>query len=158
MIATFVGLFVGIPLLFWFSSAILIDVGTIFLMIFAAGGLGLVQWRFVRDHLDMHYNQFAMYAFTGFGLILVNFLLFLNLSIPISSRSETYDIRTFSFSSNLEVRVGDSETSSFAKNMSHYMESHYNELPPDLEKMKTVTITFEKGLLGFDVISNCEFR
>jgi hypothetical protein len=106
----------------------------------------------------MHYNQFAMYAFTGFGLILVNVLLFLNLSIHISSHTETYDIRTFSFSSNLEVRVADSETSSFAKNMSHYMQSVYTELPPELEEAKTVTITYDKGLLGFDVISDLEFH
>lgn len=155
MAATFIGLFVGVPLLFWFSSVILIDVGTVMLMIFMCGSIGLLQWRFVRDHIDMHYHQFAMYSFTGFGLCFVNFLLFLNLGIDIGTHSETYSLEQISINNNMNVRVGESETSPLAKNLSYFLSDHFEEVP---EEAMEITVNYTTGLLGFDKVESCEFR
>jgi Mlc titration factor MtfA (ptsG expression regulator) len=153
--STFSGLFIGVPLLFWFSSVILLDVGTLLLLIFLCGSLGLLQWRFVRDYIDMHYHQFAMYAFTGFGLCFINFLLFLNLNIRINQHTETYAMEHIHINEkNLNVRIGDSESSPLAKNLTYFLQSNFSEIP----ESDNITIVYETGLLGFDVIRSCVFN
>lgn len=155
MVATFTGLFIGVPIIFWFSSNILINVGTIFIILFLCGSLGLIQWKYVRYQIDMHYHQFAMYAFTGFGIWMFNFLLLLNLNISISSHSETYSMESISINeNNMNVRIGNSETSPLAKNLSSFLGSNFTKIPEASE----ITITYKKGLLGFDVIGKCEFH
>lgn len=155
MVTTFIGLFVGVPMLFWFSSVIIIDVGTVMLMIFLCGSIGLLQWRFVRNGIDMHYHQFAMYSYTGFGLCLVNLLLFLNMKITVNSHSETYGLDQISINNNLSVRVGESETSPLAKNLSYFLPDNFEEVP---EKARSITINYETGFLGFDMIVSCDFE
>ena len=78
MASTFIGLFAGIPLLIWFWNNTVISVGVVFLLLFVCGSLGLIQWKYVKNYLDMEYHQFSMYAFSGFGMCLINFIFCLN--------------------------------------------------------------------------------
>jgi Mlc titration factor MtfA (ptsG expression regulator) len=153
MVSTFVGLFIGVPLLFWFSSVILLDVGTLLLLIFLCGALGMLQWRFVKGLIDMHYHQFAMYAFSGFGLCLINFLLFLNISFTVSGRTEEYDVDYLQVDESL--KVWGAEGSPFSKNLTYYLQDHFEKLP---EEKKSIEIDFRTGVLGFDVIQSCRFK
>lgn len=145
---------IGIPLLLWFASVIVIGIGTIFLLFFGSGILGLIQWRYVKNHIDMGYNQFAMYAFVGFGMCLVNFILLLNYTIRISSHSETYAISGTGYYNEITIS-GDAEYNDLERNLNTYISEHPND---KASEAREVTITFDTGLFGFDMISDCKFE
>ena len=154
MVATFVGLFLGIPLIIWFLSVTILSIGKLFLMLFACGALGLLQWKYVRDHVELEYHQFAMYAFSGFGMCFLNFLLFLNLVIHVHSFSETYAVNDLNIHVNngsYEINVGDA---AFERNLGNYLNGHYNIMPV----AKKITINYATGILGFDMIEDCKFK
>jgi Mlc titration factor MtfA (ptsG expression regulator) len=154
MSTTFVGLFLGIPLLIWFSSVTIIDIGTLLLMIFACGTAGLMQWRFVRNLVDMEYHHFAMYSFSGFAMCLLNFLLFLNLSFPVSARTETYDLDSFRHTiskGSIEVEMDDP---ALTRNLNTFLTENFIEV----EDARQMTVKYNTGLLGFDSIKECTFH
>lgn len=153
MTATFVGLFLGIPTLIWFSSVTIVNIGTLMALIFACGTLGLLQWRFVRNYLDMEYHHFAMYAFSGFAMCLLNFLLFLNLTLPLKARTETYDLDTFRvriYRGSIEVELDDAALS---RNLNTFLNDHFKEVP----NAKKMSVTYATGIMGFDTIEDCTF-
>jgi len=155
MTATVLGLFVGIRLLFWLASITVISLGVIMLLIFACGALGLIQWKYVRVHLDMEYRHFAMYAFSGFGMCLVNLILLLNYTIPINTYTQAYTIAEVGYNSmGYEVSLTDNDNDALEKSLSHYFNAHFEEAPA----LKNISITFDKGLFGFDIIRTCEFN
>jgi len=144
---------ITIPLLFWFASVIVIGIGSIFFMFFGCGLLGLFQWKYIKDHLEMSYNQFAMYAFIGFGMCLLNFILLLNHSIGINRHSETYTISRKGYYN--EVIIGGGiQNKALERNLNTYLSEHMDVASFDLNKVK---ITFETGLFGFDMIRDCVF-
>jgi hypothetical protein len=154
MITTFVGLFIGIPTLIWFSTVTIVDIGTLLMLIFACGTLGLVQWKFVKDHLDMEYHHFAMYAFSGFAMCFLNFLLFLNLTFPLSARTETYDLDSFRvriYRGSIDVEL---EDAALTRNLNTFLNDHFVEVPD----AKQMTVKYATGLLGFDTIEECTFH
>jgi len=153
MIITVIGL-IGIPVLFWFASVIVIGIGTLFFMFFVSGMLGLIQWKYVKEHINMAYHQFAMYAFVGFGICLVNFILLLNYGIKINSHSETYTISREGYNDGILLE-GSNEYSALERNFTTYIGEH-----PDADSFQAekVTITFNTGLFGFDMISDCKFN
>ncbi len=153
MIAIVCGL-IGIPILFWFASVIVIGIGTLFIMLFCSGLLGLFQWKYVKKEIDMGYNQFAMYAFVGFGMCFVNFILLLNYTIKINSYSETYNFSRNGFYNQIIIE-GDKRNISLERNLSTYMSEHADGAASSAKK---VTITFDTGLFGFDMISDCKFK
>ncbi len=154
MISTFLGLFAGIPLLIWFWSTTVISIGGIFIMLFICGALGLIQWKYVRVYLDMEYHQFSMYAFSGFGMCLINFLFCLNTFIPIKHDVITYEILGFE-NGNQGVEIllkGEGNSASFERNVMNYIYENFKKFE-DAEK---VTVTKSTGLLGLDRIEKCE--
>lgn len=154
MTSTFIGLFAGIPLLIWFWSTTVISIGGVFLLLFICGALGLIQWKYVRAHLDMEYHQFAMYAFSGFGMCLINFLFCLNTFIPVNHKTITYEIVAFqNGSQGLEVVLaGEGNSFSLERNVMNYMLDHFEKF----EDAKRVTVSKSTGLLGLDRIEKCE--
>ncbi len=153
MIITVCGL-IGIPILFLLVSSTVIGIGTILIMFFGCGMLGIIQWKYVKDDIDMAYNQFAMYAFAGFGMCLVNLILFINFSIPIKSHTETYTIsRAGSYN---EIVIADKdENGSIERVLNSYISDHPNDASSSANE---ITISFKTGLFGLDIISNCTFK
>ncbi|MCW3104752.1 MAG: hypothetical protein JWO09_3192 [Bacteroidetes bacterium] len=154
MIATFIGLFLGIPLLIWFVNVTIVNIGTLMLLIFLCGAIGLIQWKFVKHHIDMEYHHFAMYAFSGFAMCFLNFLFFLNLNFPVSGRSETYLIDRFHiriYHGSIDVRLDDA---ALERNLTTFLNEHFEDIPD----AKSLTITYTTGLLGFDSITDCRFH
>ncbi|MES2140959.1 MAG: hypothetical protein V4511_14730 [Bacteroidota bacterium] len=145
---------ISIPLLFWFASVIVIGIGSIFFIFFGCGLLGLFQWKYVKDHIEMAYNQFAMYAFIGFGMCLLNFILLLNYAIGISEHTETYTISRKGYYNEIIIG-GDIQNRALERNLNTYIGEHMDKTSFEVNK---VTITFETGLFGFDMIRNCEFN
>lgn len=153
MIAIVCGL-IGIPILFWFSSVTVIGVGTLFIMLFVSGLLGLFQWKYVKQDIDMGYNQFAMYAFVGFGMCFVNFILLLNYTFKINSYSETYNFSRNGFYNQIII-PDESRHIALERTLSTYISEHADAAAFSAKK---VTITFDTGLFGFDKIRECKFN
>ena len=153
MASTFIGLFAGIPLLIWFWSCTVISIGGILILLFLCGALGLIQWKYVRSHMDMEYHQFAMYSFSGFGMCLINIIFTLNFFIHINSSIKTYDIISISpTSQGLEVVLaGDGNSAPFERNVANFINDHY-KLIPEGNKM---SVKINKGLFGFDMVEDC---
>jgi Mlc titration factor MtfA (ptsG expression regulator) len=156
MVATFVGLFGGIPLLIWFWSTTVVSMGVLFIMLFGCGALGLIQWKWLRPYLDLEYHQFAMYAFSGFGMCMINFLFFLNTAVHVSTSRQTYDIVSFSNGSGgLTVKLsGEAHTDAFERNVANYIDENFDHF----SEAKKVTVDVTTGLLGFDMINKCELN
>jgi MtfA peptidase len=154
MTATFFGLFAGIPLLIWFWSTTVVSIGTVFIMLFLSGLLGMIQWKFVRDYLEMQYHQFAMYAFSGFGMCLMTFIFCLNTFFPIHSENKIYDIVSFNNGNQgLEVTlIGDGNSAALERNVATYLSEH-DEL---FYGAKKVLVTSSTGLFGMDRLNACQ--
>ena len=155
MASTMLGLFAGIPILIWFSTVIMISVGSIFVMIFIFGAIGLLQWKYFRNNIDMEYRHYAMFSFTGFAMFVINIILLLNFTVRISKHSETYKIgwiRQNGFETELII---DGVNERFEQHVNTYLNSHSYYF---LSDAKTVTVVFEKGLFGFDMIGGCKFK
>lgn len=154
MTATFIGLFAGIPLLIWFWSTTVISIGTIFIMLFVCGALGLIQWKYVREYIDMEYHQFAMYAFSGFGMCLINILFALNTFIPIKSSTVTYDILDFTNGNQgLEITLaGEGNSSSLERNVATFVMDNFEKF----YDAKKVMVTKSTGLLGLERVNDCQ--
>lgn len=144
--------FIGIPILFWFSSVTVISVGTLLILLFGCGVLGLLQWNYVKEHIDMAYHQFTMYAFVGFGVSLMNIILLLNYSVTISSYTKTYGLSRKGFYNQITLK-GEKRNSPLERVI-----NNYNEHPEDALLSKEVSIRFDKGLLGFDIVRECIFE
>lgn len=154
MAATFVGLFLGIPLLIWFANVTIVNIGTLMMLIFICGAVGLIQWKYVKHHIDMEYHHFAMYAFSGFAMCFLNFLLFLNLNISIAGRTETYPVDKFHiriYRGSIDVMLDDL---ALTRNLNNFLNDHFQDVPD----AKSITITYSTGLLGFDSIKSCTFN
>ena len=143
---------IGIPILMWFASVVVIASGTILLLLLCCGMLGLILWKYVKDDIDMEYHHFAMYAFAGFGMCLVNLILLLNFTVRISNRSETYKISRRGYDNQI-ILAGNDDYSALERNIATYIKEHENAS----YSAKNITITFDTGLFGFDMISNCKF-
>jgi hypothetical protein len=157
MIITTLGLFIGIPSIFWFASTTVISVGSILLMLFVCGGLGLIQWRYIHVYLDMAYHQFTMYAFAGFGMCLLNFIFLLNYNISIGSHSENYFIKSACFNNgSYDVELLNSAGTSAAVEsaVGHFIGNNYERMPTS----KNISVTFDRGLFGMDIIHDCKFN
>jgi hypothetical protein len=154
MIATFIGLFAGIPLLIWFWSTTAISIGAVFIMLFICGALGLIQWKFVKHHLDMEYHQFSMYAFSGFGMCLINFVFLLNHFIHVNSFTQTYDILLLTNGNQgLEITLsGDDHSQAFERNVAGYIVEHYK----NIYDAKKVTVSASTGMFGMDMVEDCK--
>jgi MtfA peptidase len=156
MAATFFGLFAGIPLLILFYSNTLISMGNIFFMFFICGALGLIQWKFVKNLLDLEYHQFSMYAFSGFGMCLMNFIFFLNHIVHIHSYSKTYEVISFYHASDgIEITLGgEGHEPELERNVASFM---FDKFERDSQPEK-VTVEVSTGLFGFDVINDCKIN
>jgi Mlc titration factor MtfA (ptsG expression regulator) len=154
MTTTFVGLFIGIPLLIWFVNVTIVNIGTLLMLIFLCGALGLIQWKYVKNHIDMEYHHFAMYAFSGFAMCFLNFLLFVNLSVSIQEKTETYSLEMMNIRGSrgaIEVIL---EDAALTRNLNTFLNEHFEELP----EAKTMTVKYATGLMGFDSIEECSFN
>ena len=153
MATTFIGLFLGIPMLTYFWSTTVISAGTIILLLFLCGALGLFQWRFVKHHLDMEYHQFSMYAFTGFGMCLLNLIFLLNHMFHISTSVKTYEVVSFRNGTyGLEIMLqGEGNSSSLERGVEDYIEEHYERIPV----ARRITVTTDRGLFGMEMIEDC---
>lgn len=154
MIATCIGLFLGIPLLIWFANVTIVNIGTLMMLIFICGAIGLIQWKYVKHHIDMEYHHFAMYAFSGFAMCFLNFLLFLNLNISIAGRTETYPVDKFHiriYRGSIDVIMDDM---ALARNLNNFLNDHFQDVPD----AKSITVTYSTGILGFDSIKSCTFN
>jgi len=154
MAATFFGLFAGIPLLILFYSNTIVSLGSIMVMFFLCGALGMVQWKFVKDLLDLEYHQFSMYAFSGFGMCMVNFIFFINHTVHINSYSKTYEvIAMINRSDGLEIVLGgDGHDATLERNIAKFILEN-NDRIPDAKK---ITVVVETGLFGFEMINDCK--
>jgi hypothetical protein len=155
MATTVLGLFIGIPLLFWLYSQMVIPIGLLLILIFGSGTLGILQWEFVKNLIDIEFHQFAMVAFSGFGICLINAILLLNLYTSIGTSSQTFEIdKIVLLPNDLDIYLLGEDTSfALEKALSTYVTEHFDFLP----NSESVTIDFEKGLLGIDKIVDCRF-
>ncbi len=155
MATTVLGLFVGIPLLFWLYSQMVIPIGLLLILIFASGTLGILQWGFVKNLVDIEYHQFAMYAFSGFGMCLINVFLLLNFFTNIGTSTKTFQIDKIGVLRNeFDIYLlGEDASFALEKALSTYATEHFEFLP----NSEQVTIDFEKGILGIDKIVDCRF-
>jgi hypothetical protein len=155
MASTIIGLFGGIPLLFWMANVTIVNTALLMILIFICGGLGLLQWRYVYRFLDMNYYQFAMYAYSGFGMCLINFLLLLNLWLPITNYSETYTIKHFGvYNQQFQVNLYEDVSQTVIDNISDWANKQFEKTPD----VHFVTVTYNTGIIGFDTFGNCEFK
>jgi len=153
MATTFVGLFAGIPLLIWFTSITIVNVGTLLLLIFFCGAIGLLQWRYIRDHIDLAYHQYAMYAFSGFAMCLLNFLLFINLEVRVGGHTETHIVSEYIFTDGNGQFATSANDPALARTLKNFIESRYDVMP----ETQKITVVYAKGLLGFDMITDVTF-
>ncbi|OFY82440.1 MAG: hypothetical protein A3F72_20810 [Bacteroidetes bacterium RIFCSPLOWO2_12_FULL_35_15] len=155
MACTMLGLFAGIPILIWFSNFIIINVGSIFVLIFILGAIGLLQWKYLRNHIDMEYRHYAMFAFTGFAMFMINIILLLNYTVKIAEHSETYKIEwVYNDNNKSEISIAGLDYRMEAK-VNNFLSDGNKKIP---EQPKTITIVFDKGLFGFDMIGDCMFN
>lgn len=156
MTTTFVGLFGGIPLLIMFWSNTVVSLGGIFLLLFTCGGLGLIQWKYVKDHLELEYHQFSMYAFSGFGMCLINFIFIINHLISISTYTKTFDVIASGHGHDgLEVVLsGEGHEPTFERTVSNFISNHYDKI----DDAKKITVVVDTGLFGFDIITDCQLN
>jgi len=153
MATTFIGLFLGIPLLTYFWSSTLVSAGTIILMLFLCGALGLLQWRYVKNLLDMEYHQFSMYAFTGFGMCVTNLIFLLNHLILIGTSTQTYDVVSYSNGTQgIEIILAGDNNSSLERGVAHFIYENYDRVPVP----ETITVTTDRGIFGFEMITYCK--
>jgi hypothetical protein len=163
MISTTLGLFIGIPLLFWLASVTLISIGTIMLLIFGCGALGLIQWNYVKAYLDMEYYQFSMYAFAGFGMCFINLILLCNYMVLVNIYSEAYAVSGIEYNNKrYEVRLAGDDNNTLERGLNTYLKDHsefihIDDDPQFVLQPKTITVTFDTGLFGFDIIRECKF-
>jgi Mlc titration factor MtfA (ptsG expression regulator) len=150
MASTFIGLFIGIPLLIWFWSCTVISIGGVLVLLFICGALGLIQWKYVKSHMDMEYHQFSMYSFAGFGMCLINIIFILNSLIHISTSIKAYDVISIaSTSQGIEVVLtGEGNSSSLERNVANYIYEHYKRIPD----IKQITMYVNTGLFGMNTI------
>ena len=154
IITTVCGL-ICIPVLIWFASVIIIDLGTVLVLLLGCGLLGLILWKYVQEDIDLEYYQFAMFAFAGFGMCLLNLILFLNFTVRIQSYSKSYVISRKGVYNQI-LHKGNADFSALERNLDKYFKESSNcgtSFPA-----KKVTITFDKGLFGFDMIHECTFN
>ena len=155
MACTMLGLFAGIPILIWFLSFIIISIGSIFIMLFVFGAAGLLQWKYFRNHIDMEYRNYAMFVFTGFAMFMVNIVLLLNYTVKIAEHSETYKIEwVYNSGKKSEISIAGIDKRIEGK-VNNFIDEEKKEVP---EQSKKITIVFEKGLFGFDMIGDCKFN
>jgi Mlc titration factor MtfA (ptsG expression regulator) len=144
--------FIGIPILFLFASVTSINTGVLLTLLFLLGLLGLLQWRYVKNHIEMEYHQFTMYAFVGFGICSLNLLLLLNYCTTISYHTQTYPVAREGMYYQLVI-LNDNDNEGLERVLNNYAKNQ----ALNLIKTQKVTIVFERGLLGFDKISTCTF-
>lgn len=155
MACTMLGLFVGIPILIWFSTVILISIGSIFIMLFIFGAIGLFQWKYFRHHIDMEYRHYAMFAFTGFAMFMINIILLINYTVKIAEHRETYTIEwVYNYNNKTEVSIAGIDKRVEEK-INDFISDGKKEVP---EQSKKITIIYNKGLFGFDMIGDCKFN
>ncbi|MBL7888160.1 MAG: hypothetical protein JNL24_01335 [Bacteroidia bacterium] len=154
MATTAVGLFVGIPLLFWLYSKMVISIGLLLLLIFCGGTLGLLQWGYFKRLLDMQYHQFAMFSFSGFGMCLVNSILLLNYFTSIDSYSNTYQVAEMSIYNDAFhfTLVGDDVDFALEFVVNDFVTNHYEQLP----RIHQIEVQFETGILGINKVVDCQ--
>ena len=148
--------FLGIPVLFWFASVTVINTGVLLTILFGCGILGLLQWNFVKEYIDMAYHQFTMYAFVGFGITLLNLLLLLNYSINVNSYSQTYTVARKGYYNAVIIMDG-KPNHALERNLNNYINNYAEEMLIESFKPIQAEITFDVGLLGFDKIRECRF-
>ncbi len=153
MASTFIGLFAGIPLLIWFWSCTVISIGGILILLFLCGSLGLIQWKYVKNHMELEYHQFSMYSFAGFGMCLINIIFCLNTLIHISSKTKTYEVISLEATSQgIDVVLsGEGTSRPFERNVGNFINDHFDRIPA----VDRITVKVNTGLFGFDMIENC---
>lgn len=144
--------FIGIPILFFFASVTSINTSILLTLLFLLGLVGLAQWQFVKNEIDMEYHQFVMYAFVGFGICSLNLLFLLNYSIIIKHHTETYPVAREGLYYQLVI-LNDDDNEGLERVLNEYIKDH----DISSQKVQNVTIDFEKGILGFDKIKTCTF-
>jgi hypothetical protein len=134
----------------------LISLGTIMIMFFLCGALGLIQWKFVKNLLDLEYHQFSMYSFSGFGMCLVNFIFFINHMVHVTSYSKTYEVIDFvNGSDGLEIILGgDGHEPTLERNVAKFIFDTHDRIPV----AKKVTVKVDRGLFGFEMINDCKIN
>lgn len=151
--ATFFGLFIGIPLLIWFSSVMMIRVEAILVLLFALGLLGMVQWKYVKNLIGMQYHEFTMYSFTGFGMCMLNLIFLLNYTIRITQYPATFDIWFVQKSGSKTQIYLRGATGVEQRNINNFIENHELNVP---EEAKKIFVMFDTGILGCDMVSSCK--
>ncbi len=153
MASTFAGLFVGIPLLIWFWNTTVISLGAILLLLFVCGALGLMQWKYVKNHLDMEYHQFSMYAFSGFGMCLINFIFCLNSLIYVKGETKIYNVESISINdTGIAIALsGDGHTAPFERNVTNCIKENYDQI----YGIKKIVVIVNTGLFGFKRVAGC---
>lgn len=146
--------FIGIPILFWFASVTVIGTGALLVMLFGCGLLGLLQWNYVKDSIDLAYHQFSMYAFVGFGINLLNLLLLLNYFTAVNSYTQTYTVARRGYYNDIII-VDGKPNQALERNLNTYLSGDGKENLFDSFSAKKAVITFDTGILGFDKIKDC---
>ncbi|MBL7884861.1 MAG: hypothetical protein JNL69_12380 [Bacteroidia bacterium] len=156
MIVTVLGLFGGIPSVFFLFSKTIIGIGEVLILLTFSSILGLLQWKYLKNLLEIEYRNFVMYAFAGFGMCLLSFLLYLNYIITIESNQQTYTIDRISvhYGEYDITLVGEDVNLDLERVISSYATEHY-EIIPVSSKVKVFS---QKGILGFSRVKKCVFE
>ena len=156
MTLTILGLFAGIPLFLWLTSVTVIDTSAMLFLLFACGSVGLLKWRYAKQKVDMTFSQFAMYAYTGFGICFANLILLINYTISIGSYTDYYQVRSFNiFNSYTDLRLySNTIESGLERCFNHYIDANYEEMPIATR----AEADFQRGILGLRVVKKMRFH
>ena len=86
---------------------------------------------------------------------MINIILFLNYTVKIAERSETYKIDwVYNYNNKSEVLIAGMD-----EEMGIKINNFLTEGKKDVsEHAKTITVVYYKGLFGFEMIGDCKFK
>jgi len=152
MAITVLGLFGGIPSMFFLYSKTLIGFGELLILFSVCAVLGLLQWKYLKNILGIEYINFVMYAFSGFGMCLMSFLLFINYFVIVSSSEQTYTVEQVSVHyGEFDIILSEDVSSETERVISGYATENFQVLGAN----NIIKVELKKGLLGLTTIRKC---
>ncbi len=149
------GLFVGLLLIIGFYSVTLISFYTVTKFLVGFGIVGfLIPLKLYQKWLNFIKYEMIIFNVIGIAPFFTGLILLLNFTITTVTTTETYNIEKAYFDSGRFVGIV-LENNAFADESRIVEFSDKNLI--EIKRYKTLSITLDKGLFGFDVVKNREF-
>lgn len=149
------GLFVGLLLIIGFYSVTLISFYTVTKFLVGFGILGfLVPLKFYQKWLNFIKYEMIIFNVIGVAPLFSGLMLLLNFLAATDTKTETYNIEKAYFDSGRFVGI-------VLENNAYADESRIVEFSDknliEIKRYKTLSITIDEGLFGFDIVKSREF-